>query len=91
MQAQPSAGAEDIPTVDEVAELVLELLLERHPGLVAIEELLQDLADPYVARPVPPPFVEDAIDALLRAGLAHQIERFLFATYPAVRARQLQR
>jgi hypothetical protein len=63
--------------------VVLGLLLEHHPALLSIDEVVR-----YVA-PDPAGFaerdaVEVAIRALAEAGLAHQLERFVFATAPAV-------
>jgi hypothetical protein len=67
---------------------VLGLLLEHHPALLSIDEVIRYLS------PDPADFAErDAIDvaigALARAGLAHRLERFVFATAAAVDVERL--
>ena len=90
MQEQRTAVAADVPGLDEIEQVVLETLLERHPALVAIEELQRDLGQPSTAGAIPAVFIAEAVDDLVRSGLAHRLERFVFASWSAVRSRALQ-
>ncbi len=85
------ADPDALPTLDddEVTELVLSILLERHPALVAFDELVAEFPDADSGQAVPESVIHDAIDELLRLGLVHCLDRFLFASWRAVRARQL--
>lgn len=61
---------------------VLGLLLEHHPALLSVDEVVRFLAPE-------PDFAErDAVDvairALTQAGLIHRLDRFVFAAAPAV-------
>ena len=63
---------------------VLELLIERSPGLLSIDEVVRDTA------PDPADFAErddakTAIRQLVQAGLAHRLDDFEFATVAANR------
>jgi hypothetical protein len=69
---------------EEILELVASILLERHPALVAFDELMAEL-EGRIASAV----VHDAIDELERLGLVHCLSDFAFASWRAVRARQL--
>lgn len=67
---------------------VLGLLLEHHPALLSIDEVVRYLAsDPadFSERDT----LHTAIRALAEAGLVHRLERFLFATAAAVYLEQL--
>jgi len=62
---------------------VLGLLLEHHPALLSIDEIVRYVAlDPadFAARDP----VHVAIRALVQAGVAHRLDRFVFAAAPAV-------
>lgn len=74
---------------DEMAELVLAVLVERHPTLVAFEELVAELSVAGQDRSAIEAAVETALGELSRLGLAHRVERFAFASHTAIRARQL--
>lgn len=86
MQDQPTAGRREIPDAEEAAFLVLTVLLTRYPALVAMEELVRDLAGTPTREGLPAVFVEDTVNELVRDGLAHRLERFVFASHSAVRA-----
>jgi hypothetical protein len=63
---------------------VLELLVERSPALLSIDEVVRDMA------PDPADFAErddvkTAIRQLVQAGLAHHLDDFVFATVAANR------
>ena len=67
---------------------VLAFLLERHPALLAEEEVVRHLA------PEPATFgerdaVQVALCELAQAGLAHRLDRFAFATAAAVAFRDV--
>jgi hypothetical protein len=86
-RADPNA----LPTLDEgeVTELVLSILLERHPALVAFDELVAEFPAADSDQAVPEAVIHDAIDELERLGLVHCLDRFLFASWRAIRAKQL--
>jgi hypothetical protein len=69
---------------EEIVELVASVLLERYPALVAFEDLMAEF-EGRIASTV----VHDAIDELARLGLVHCVGGFAFASWRAVRARQL--
>jgi hypothetical protein len=74
---------------DEICQIVLSILLERHPALVAFEELAAEFPGPDTERDIPASVIHDAIDELVRLGLVYRLDRFVFASYAAVRARAL--
>lgn len=78
-----------LPDSDEVARIVLGIVVEHHPGLVAIGELLRELANPTLPRPMPQPFVYDGLADLTRSGLIHRLDGFVFASRAGVRANEL--
>jgi hypothetical protein len=89
MPDQPIAVGIDAPQTDEVAQAVLVVLLDRHPALMSIEELVQ-----YFALPTQSAFgsmlVNEGLDDLARWGLVHRLDRFVFASYAAVRGLELR-
>lgn len=89
MQEQPSAGVGRTLSADEVAALVLQVLLERQPALVAVEELVREFGHADPAQAIADFFVREAVDELVRSGLAYRLEGFVFASYSAVRAGEL--
>jgi len=90
MRDQPVGGG-DVPEPDAVTGVVLEVLLARYPALVAMEELVRDLGEGDGRRGLPRVFIEDGVAELLRDGLAHRLERFVFASHSAVRAAAVSR
>lgn len=89
MQDQSSSEEQWIPDSDEIARVVLGLLVKRHPGLVAEEELRRELSHPSLERPLPEPFIEDGLAELTRSGLIHRLGSFVFASQTAIRADDL--
>jgi hypothetical protein len=76
-----------LPEVDDVAGVVLGILVSSHPGLLGIEELVCEFAglrDRGSARVL----VEDGLAQLLASGLAHRLDGFVFASRAAMRARE---
>jgi hypothetical protein len=67
---------------------VLGLLLEHHPALLSIDEVVRYVA-PMAADFAEGDPVHEAIRALVQAGLAHQLDRFVFAAAPAVHLERL--
>jgi hypothetical protein len=66
----------------EIAQrVVFGALLEAHPGPLSRGELAAILGDPIAAR--------DAVDALVRDGVANIADELVFASRPAVRTDQL--
>lgn len=66
---------------DSIEQAVLALLTDREPGLWSEDEIAREIGDRIEAA--------DAVGALQRAGLAHRLCGFVFATRSAVRATQL--
>jgi Fe2+ or Zn2+ uptake regulation protein len=62
---------------------VFGLLLEHHPALLSIEEVVRHVA-PSAADFAERDAVHVAIRALVQAGLVHRLDRFVFAAGPAV-------
>jgi hypothetical protein len=68
---------------------VLELLLEHHPGLLSLEEIIRDLtagSESFAERDR----VEVAVRELVEAGLANRLGPFVFASRAAASFRQLE-
>ena len=85
----PECAGRRAPGDEDLAEqAVLGLLLEAHPGLRSLEEILRELtedSEDFADRDR----IENAMRDLVRAGLAHRHGRFVFATHAAVRADEL--
>jgi hypothetical protein len=84
MTGRPSILSRD----ERVQRNVLDLLLDEHPALLHVDEIVRALAED------PEDFaVADAVEVALRelcsAGLAHRHGPFAFATRAVVRARML--
>lgn len=90
MPDQPNAGSADVLEADEVARLVLGVLLVRHPALVAVEELVREFGTQDRDRSMPEMFIQEGVDELVCSGLAHRLDRFVFASYSAVRAQGME-
>jgi Fe2+ or Zn2+ uptake regulation protein len=68
---------------------VLELLLDHHPGLLSIDEVVRTMiagADTFAERDA----VEVALRGLVEAGLAHRLGSFVFASYAAASFHDVQ-
>jgi Fe2+ or Zn2+ uptake regulation protein len=68
---------------------VLELLLDHHPGLLSIDELVRKMtagADTSAERDA----VTVALRELVEAGLAHRLGSFVFASHAAASFHQIQ-
>ncbi len=89
MPDQPTAGDVGVVDHDEVARLILTVLLDRHPALVAFDELVRYFDYQQSEYRIAAMFVREAVDELRRMGLAHQLDQFAFASSSAVRANEL--
>jgi Fe2+ or Zn2+ uptake regulation protein len=68
---------------------VLELLLDQHPGLFSIDEVVRKMtasADTFAERDA----VEVALRELVEAGLAHRFGSFVFASSAAASFREVE-
>lgn len=68
---------------------ILELLLDHHPGLLSIDEVVRNMtpgADTFAKRDA----VRVALRELVQAGLAHRLGSFVFASYAAANLRHLR-
>ena len=77
------------PGEDEVARVILDFLVQRYPALVAVDELVRELAEPSLAQRVDEPLIHDALVALVTSGLIHRLGGFVFPTLVAMRAKEL--
>jgi|GEM_PF-1383705 len=75
---------------DDVARAVLDLLVNRHPELVAVDELLREFCDPWLLQRIDEVLVHDALVDLATSGLVHRLDRFVFPTRAMMRAVQLR-
>jgi hypothetical protein len=77
---------------EALAQAILGLLIDDHPGLWSLSELDRSLTssgqNPPGAEP-PRHVAEDAIEQLYAAGLIHRIGQFVFATRCAHAAQRL--
>lgn len=89
MQDQPSNDSQWLPDSDEVARIVLGTVVDHHPGLVAVDELVRQLCHPTLLQPMPESFLRDGLADLTRSGLIHRLDSFVFASRTAVRASEL--
>jgi hypothetical protein len=79
------------PTSDQVKaeQAVLALLLDTHPALLSLDEIVRELTD----RPDefgPRDRVNNAVRDLVAAGLVHRHGAFAFASRAAVRFEELR-
>lgn len=74
MQNQPTADDVGVLEHDEVARLILTVLLDRHPALVALEELVRYFDYRRPEDRIAAMFVHEGVDELRRIGLAHQLD-----------------
>jgi hypothetical protein len=74
--------------IGDTTHTVLELLLEHHPALLSVEEVIREMtagATEFAARDR----IEVAVRRLVETGLAHRLGSFVFASHAAVSARAL--
>lgn len=88
-----ASAVRTLRSTPEPAELGLEaavlgLLLEHHPGLLSVDEVMRQIAG-EPAELEDRRAVEVAIAGLVEHGLAHHLERFLLATVAAARFRAI--
>ena len=68
---------------------ILDILIDQHPGLLHVDELARMYGRATIDDDSARRIVDDAIAELLACGLVHRLERFVFATRAALRAREL--
>jgi hypothetical protein len=89
MPDEPTAGQSRMLGSDDIERLILGVLLDRHPALVALEELVRHFDYSRPEDSISPVFVREGVEELRRSGLAHQLDQFAFASFAAVRAHEL--
>jgi hypothetical protein len=89
MQDQRSTDIAWLPDSDEVARIILGIVLQRHPGLVAIEELVRELAHPSLTQRIEEPLIQDGLTELVTNGLLYRLGSFVLVTRAAARAAEL--
>lgn len=88
----PDQAAHNMPSpADDPAAAILDLLLDEHPGLLHIDELVRLYASGSLEPAEAARIVDDALSELLAGGLAHRLERFVLASRAARRCRDFAR
>jgi hypothetical protein len=75
--------------VSDPTSSVLDLLLEHHPALLSVEEVIREMtagADAFDARDR----IEVALRRLVETGLAHRLGPFVFASHASVCSRAFE-
>jgi Fe2+ or Zn2+ uptake regulation protein len=75
--------------VTDPTSTVLDLLLENHPALLSVEEIIRELTagtDEFAARDR----IEVALRRLVETGLVHRLGSFVFASHAAVCSRAFE-
>ena len=83
------SGVRPASDEEQAEQAVLSLLLEVHPALLSMDEVVRELTD----RPddfAPRDRVHNAVRDLVAAGLVHRHGAFVFATRAAVRFEELR-
>lgn len=97
MRLALSFGASLIPLdamasiADDPTAAILDLLIGEHPSLLHVDELVRLYARGSIEHSDAERIVEDALSELLAGGLAHRLDRFVFASRAALRGRELAR
>ena len=76
--------------VSDARSAVLELLLDHHPALLSIDELVREMtagSDSFAERDR----VDVAVRELVEAGLAHRLDAFAFASHAAACFSELEK
>jgi hypothetical protein len=89
MPDQRNANGSSLPEAEDHAAVVLDILLGQQPGLLHLDELVRLYARGSIEHDSASPIVDDAISELLASGLVHRLDRFVFASRAALRAREL--
>jgi hypothetical protein len=92
MHHNPIPGTQPGDPAEALAQAILGLLVDDHPGLWSLAELDRSLTSSGQISPgaEPPRHVtEDAVEQLYAAGLIHRIGQFVFATRCAHTAQRL--
>ena len=79
-----------VPREDQLEQAVLAVLLDAYPAQLSTDELVREMTDEpddFAARDA----VNNAVRALVGAGLLHRCGAFVFATRAAVRFDELDR
>jgi hypothetical protein len=74
---------------DRAARFLLGCLISRSPALLAVDELVREFAGSTRNLDAARVLIDDGLAELLGSGLAHRVDRFVFASQAAIRASQL--
>jgi Fe2+ or Zn2+ uptake regulation protein len=75
--------------VTDARHAVLELLLDHHPGVLSIDELVREMTAGSEAFAEQDP-IKVAARELVEAGLAHRLGAFVFASHAAATFRGVE-
>jgi predicted transcriptional regulator len=82
MQDQPISGGRPPSAFDKLERVALGQLLLHHPAIYTLAELARELDESHVA-------MEDAVAALVRAGLVNRWDTFVVPSRAALRFEEL--
>jgi hypothetical protein len=74
---------------DRAEQALLGLLLDAHPALLSIDEIVREMTD-RADEFGPRDRVNNAVRDLVASGLAHRLDGFVFASRAAVRSEELR-
>lgn len=74
---------------DDAARFLLACLIGRSPALLSVDELVREFAGSSRELTVAQVLIDDGLSELLGSGLAHRLDRFVFASQAAIRSSQL--
>lgn len=83
------ASAREIEDRDNPARFVLGCLVARSPALLSVDELVREFAGSSQNLRVAQVLIDDSVAELLGCGLAHRLDRFVFASQAAIRSSEL--
>ena len=83
------ANARPTDDRDEPARFVLGCLIARSPALLSVDELVREFVGSSHDLSAAQVLIDDGVAELLGSGLAHRLDRFVFASQAAIRGSQL--
>lgn len=90
MQDNRSDSSASLLDPDQLAGVVLGMLIEAYPGLRSVDELTRLFAGASGDAAAAQSCVRDGLNDLVAHGLVHQLEGFVFVSQSAVRAEALR-
>lgn len=89
MHDQPRADCSSLLERQDVAAVLLDILIAEHPAILSADELVRLFAGGRLDIREASPIVTDGLAELLASGLVQRLDGFVFASRSALRAREL--